>query len=77
MAGLAVLVISDQSSAVASVSSKPFLGDCLALLGATLYAVTNVTQEKLLGKSSSLQNSDLRLGDMWALRIQNLIVALI
>jgi solute carrier family 35 protein F1/2 len=46
IAGLTVLVASDKGSAEAG--ADPLRGDALVLLGATLYAVSNVLQERLL-----------------------------
>ena len=46
VAGLGVLVASDRGSDEAG--ANPLLGDALVLLGACLYAVSNVLQERLL-----------------------------
>lgn len=49
MAGLTVLVITDQAYESSSQSPRPIFGDFLTLLGACLYAIANVLQEKILG----------------------------
>ncbi len=51
LASVALLVLTD-TSVPRSDRAKPLAGDCLVLLGALLYAGCNVTQEKLLRKSS-------------------------
>lgn len=47
MLGLVLLVASDHHDPQAR-APRPLLGDALVLLGASLYAVSNVSQEKLL-----------------------------
>lgn len=47
LVGLALLVISDHASSTVS-APHPLLGDVLVLLGAIMYAVSNVSQERLL-----------------------------
>lgn len=48
VAGIALLVATDPAAGAAGYKA-PLLGDVLVLLGACLYAVGNVAQEKLLG----------------------------
>ena len=51
--GLAFLVLADSGgggAAAAAAGSKPWLGDVLVVVGATVYAGCNVLQEKMLGK---------------------------
>lgn len=48
VAGIALLVATDPAAGAAGYKA-PLLGDMLVLLGACLYAVGNVAQEKLLG----------------------------
>jgi solute carrier family 35 protein F1/2 len=47
LGSLALLVLTD-TSVPRSDRARPFIGDCLVLLGALFYAASNVTQEKLL-----------------------------
>lgn len=47
--GLSVLLLTESPDAASS-GQKPFLGDALVLLGATMYGTSNVVEEKLLGE---------------------------
>ena len=61
LAGLAILIVTDRTTADSSTIdtassglSSPLLGDSLTILGAILYASNNIAQEKLLGETSQL-----------------------
>lgn len=49
VAGLLVLLLGDREGGTSGTSAGAVLGDCLVLLGASLYAAANVAQERLLG----------------------------
>ena len=49
VSGLCVLVVTETSDSTTS-GSAPFLGDAIVLLGATMYGICNVFQEKFLGE---------------------------
>lgn len=49
LGGLALLVTTDRAFSSGTEAPRPLLGDSLVIAGATLYAICNVAQEKLLG----------------------------
>lgn len=70
VAGIALLVATDPAAG-ASGYKAPLVGDMLVLLGACLYAVGNVAQEKLLGAgniASAVSNSVRHLLLQWGPR---------
>ncbi|KAK9802978.1 hypothetical protein WJX73_002803 [Symbiochloris irregularis] len=52
--GLVFLVVTESSGSTSS-GSAPFLGDAIVLLGATMYGICNVFQEKFLGNSGTVE----------------------
>lgn len=53
VAGITLLVVTDPAAGAAGYTA-PIMGDVLVLLGACLYAVGNVAQEKLLGMGGEM-----------------------
>lgn len=56
VAAIVLLIVTDEEFSRSSGPSTAAFGDALVLFGASLYAVSNVLQEKLLGKPSILAN---------------------
>ncbi|XP_050214278.1 uncharacterized protein LOC126665502 [Mercurialis annua] len=55
IAGLVMVIFSDVHSSDRSAGSKPFVGDAFVIAGATLYAVSNVSEEFLVKNADMVE----------------------
>jgi drug/metabolite transporter (DMT)-like permease len=55
VSGLVVLILSDSGAASRQEGMNPWLGDVLAMVGATCYAALNVLEEHMLAQSSQVE----------------------
>ena len=56
IAAIVLLIVTDKEYSDGGRAKNVILGDALVLLGASLYAVSNIAQEKLLGRISCLHH---------------------